>query len=195
VSGYEWDVFISYRREKGNVQAWVHNHFAPTLRRALQDEVDWEPRIFIDEGIEVGTPWGEQLETALQRTHLLLPIFSPPYFTSAWCLAEWETMRARELMLRESGWTTPLTYPIRYSDGDRFPVEARDLEQETCFKEYKFPYKQFAESQRYLDFHEAVSKLAERLAGRLDDPPPWRADWPVRRPEPVPAEPTLLPRL
>ena len=192
--GYEWHVFVSYRRT-GNVRDWVHNHFYDMLRRALEDHLPQEPRIFLDRRIEVGTPWGDGLEQALLRSRLLVPIWNPPYFQSRWCLAEWRTMRAREVQLREAGMTAPLTYPIRFSDGDAFPAEARGIQQEMCFKQWNVPYPQFAESAAYLDLHEAVGQLAERLAARLAQAPPWREDWPVERPEPAAAGPSELPRL
>jgi len=38
VSGYEFDVFVSYIRS-GNPYAWVSNHFLPRLRDCLADEL------------------------------------------------------------------------------------------------------------------------------------------------------------
>ena len=63
------------------------------------------------------------------------------------------------------------------------------------FKEWRLPYPQFAESQKYLDFHQAVVVLAERLAVRLTNPPPWRPDWPILRPDPYESRLAQLPRL
>jgi hypothetical protein len=196
VDGYEHDLFISYRRN-GNVRDWVRNHFAPRLRDCLVDELEYEPRIFLDKELDVGTRWPDEIARALHRSHLLLAVWSPSYFTSRWCLAEWRTMLLREQILGIGGSQDPmgLVYPIRFSDGDRFPAEARNVQQEMSFKEWRLPYRQFAESPKYLDFHQAVVELAERLAPRFDHPPPWQPHWPVERPDPQDSGPTGLPRL
>lgn len=196
VDGYEYDLFVSYRRN-GNVREWVRNHLVPRLYDCLADELDRDPRIFLDVAQDPGTRWPENLAWALQRSHLLLAVLSPPYFTSRWCLAEWRTIRRREQALGLGGPGNPLglIYPIRFSDGDRFPAEARNIQHEMIFKDYRYPYPQFAESQKYLDFHRAVMEFAERLAQRFDDPPVWRADWPIELPEPSDPVPAGLPRL
>lgn len=193
MDGYEFDIFISYRRT-GNVAQWVQNHFEPRLRACLTDELIDEPRIFLDRDIEVGTRWPDELARALHRSHLLLAVWSPPYFVSRWCLAEWRTMLQREALLGIDE-SRGLIYPIRFSDGDTFPLEAQNVQQETSFKEWRLPYPQFAESQKYLDFHQAVVGLAERLAARLTSPPPWRPDWPTLRPDPDEPRLAQLPRL
>lgn len=196
MSGYEYDIFISYRRN-GNVGRWVQNHFAPLLRDCLTDELPYDPRIFLDKDMEVGARWPDELAHALSRSHLLLAVWSPPYFTSRWCLAEWRSILDRERMLGLGGPNSArgLVYPIRFSDGDKFPIEAKNVLHEMSFKEWRLPYPQFAESQKYLDFHQAVVKLAERLAPRFDSPPPWQPDWPILRPDPIEPPPADIPRL
>lgn len=195
--GYRYDVFVSYRRS-GNVGEWVRTHLVPTLTRALADELDTEPRLFLDtDGIEVGDRWPQRLEWALHRSRLLLAVWSPPYFTSRWCLAEWRTMVARQELLGVGGpqGHGGLVYPIRYSDGDRFPAEARGIHEERVFSAWGYPYPQFAQTPLYLEFHDAVRQLAGRLAARFDDVPPWQDGWPSEFPEPVPTRPAALPRL
>lgn len=196
MDGYEYDLFISYRRN-GNVRDWVRNHLVPRLHDCLIDELGHEPRIFLDTQQDVGTHWPENLARALQRSHLLLAVWSPSYFTSRWCLAEWQTIRRREQVLGIGGPQDPLglVYPIRFSDGDRFPAEARNVQQEMSFKEWRYPYPQFKDSPLYLPFHQAVVDLAERLASRFDNPPPWQPDWPTEWPDPPDSGPTRLPRL
>jgi hypothetical protein len=194
--GYEYDVFVSYTRTT-NVQNWVRNHLVPTLHRALDDELASEPRVFLDTGIEAGERWPEKLEWALHRSRLLLPVWSPKYFRSRWCLAEWRTMLRREEALGISGPRAVggLVYPVVFSDGDSFPPEACEVQQERSFKEWTFPYPQFAETPRYLDFHIAVGELAGRLAARLVAVPPWQEGWPSEFPEPPGPAPAGIPRL
>ena len=93
--GYEYDLFLSYRRE-GDVGEWVRNHFHDRLRNCLNSEFPRPVRIFFDVGQEPGTHWRKNIARALQRSHLLVAVLSPQYFTSSWCLAEWNTIRRRE---------------------------------------------------------------------------------------------------
>lgn len=196
MEGYAYDLFVSYRRTP-NVREWVRNHLVPRLSDALADELEREPRIFMDAELEVGVRWPDRLVWALQRSRLMLAVWSPPYFTSAWCMAEWQTMLRREQLVGMSGRPAQpgLVYPIRYSDGHRFPAAAQNVQQEMIFSEWRYPYPQFADSPKYLDFHDAVVELAERLARRLDDTPAWRPDWPSVFPGATPPSPATLPRL
>jgi hypothetical protein len=194
---YEYDVFVSYRRA-GDVGEWVHNHLAPTLRRALANQMVGEPRVFVDaDEIEPGDPWPQRLQWALHRSRLLLPVWSPPYFGSRWCLAELRTMVRRQELLGVGGPAGhgSLVYPVRYSDGSTFPPEARGIHEERVFSAWGYPYPQFAQTQLYLEFHDAVQELAARLAARLATVPPWQDGWPSEFPDPVEARPAALPRL
>lgn len=193
-SGYMYDVFVSYRRN-GNVGDWVQNHLGPLLIRCLEDELPDKPEVFLDAQQDVGTIWPGNITHALSRSRLLLAVWSPSYFTSRWCLAEWQTILLRERALGIGGHTTGLVYPIRFSDGDSFPPEAQRVQQEASFKDWRIPYPHFKESIRYLDFHQAVVRLAERLAERLPSCPAWQHDWPIAHVEEA-CTPTLsFPRL
>jgi hypothetical protein len=60
----------------------------------------------------------------------------------------------------------------------------------------EYPYPQFRDSQKYLSFHDAVVDLAQRIAARLANVPPWDPDWPTAFPGPPPDPgPPSLPRL
>jgi hypothetical protein len=193
---YTWDVFISYRRTH-NVTGWVRNHLHPVLESCLEDELDRPPRVFLDTQMEVGSHWPEQLAQALSETRYLLAVWSPPYFTSPWCVAEWQSMRAREsqLGIPRPGEARGLIYPVVYSDGDSFPAEARAVQSRFDLSEYGFPYEQFNRTDAYLEFHRKVKSIATDLATRFCWAPPWQPDWPVCRPNAFPAPPAALPRL
>ncbi len=190
--GYRYDLFVSYSRTR-NASRWVGTHFVPVLRDELTEELGREPRIFFDAEQQAGTVWPENLLWALQRSKLLVAVWAPPYFASHWCLAEWHTFRSREKEIGVGpGGAAPIVYPIRFRDGDRFPPEAGSVQQEMCFKEYCNPDPQFADSHDFMPFRKKVQKVAERLAVRLADAPPWQPGWPVERPAPPPpAEPDL----
>lgn len=193
MSDYEYDVFVSYKRTD-NVREWTHNHLKPRLLRCLEDELPREPKIFVDRDMEAGTRWPDHLTRALHRSRLLLAVWSPPYFTSPWCLAEWRTFLARERVLGIGGAGHPLVYPVRYSDGRHFPSDAQNIQQEMVFSAWRYPDPQFAQTEKYLGFHDAVAELAQRIAQRLEDTPPWRDDWPTEEPDPSDPGPAPLPR-
>jgi hypothetical protein len=67
---------------------------------------------------------------------------------------------------------------------------------EVIFAEYRYPFPQFSQTEKYLGFHDRVSEVAKVLASRASEAPPWEEKWPIERPEPpddVPFPP--LPRL
>lgn len=193
---YTWDIFISYRRTH-NVTGWVRNHLYPVLEACLEDEMDHRPQVFVDRQMEVGSYWPEELAQALLGTRYLLAVWSPPYFTSPWCVAEWQTMLAREKLLGipRQGETRGLIYPVVYADGDSFPEEARAVQSRFDLSEYGFPYEQFNRTDAYLEFHAKVKSIAVDLARRLAAAPSWQPDWPVCRPQPFPLPHAALPRL
>lgn len=194
--GYVWDVFISYRRTQ-NVTGWVRNHLFPVLQNCLEDELDRAPKVFLDDQIEVGDYWPDALSGVLATSRYLLAVWSPPYFTSAWCVAEWQSMRARERALGIPGPGRPrgLVYPVVYSDGESFPPEARAVQDRRDLSAFGFPYPQFSQTPAYLEFHATVRSIAAELAASLGDAPPWQAEWPIERPEPFERPTARIPRL
>jgi hypothetical protein len=191
MNGYQYDVFISYRRA-GNVANWVQLHLSRVLARCLEDELDRAPVLFIDNDMETGSRWPDKLETSLRQSRLMIAVLSPPYFTSPWCVAEWRSMFLRERVLELNG---GLILPLVFSDGDKFPDDARTRKPKSM-KEWGYPYPQFADSPAFLSFHDAVRQLAGQIARQLETVPAWDANWPVERPDAVLAPmPAALPEL
>lgn len=123
LDGYRFDVFLSYRRSgPGNAGAWVRDHFHEMLKDCLADELG-SSEVFLDLEAETGVRWPSLLRDVLARSKVLVAVWSPPYFQSPWCLAEWRTMEARE---RALAGRTRLVYPLRYSGGDNFSEDARE---------------------------------------------------------------------
>jgi TIR domain len=176
-AGYEYDVFISYRRA-GNVEHWVQDHLHPVLTECLTDHLGHPPRIFIDTGISCGDWWPRGLVDALNRTRLLLPVLTAGYFDSPWCHAEWATFAARE---RWCGKTAHLIHPILYS-GLRSLSPTACERQLADFQEWRFPYPQFRLDPRYLAFHNAVDAIAETIVQQRRIAPSWSPRFPVRTP-------------
>ncbi|MFD4669530.1 TIR domain-containing protein [Lentzea sp. NPDC058450] len=188
LDGYQYDVFLSYRRSgPGNAAAWVRDHFHRMLEDCLADELGLTA-VFIDKEVETGSMWPPLLREVLARSKMLVAVWSPPYFHSPWCLAEWRTMEERERVL---GGTVRLVYPVRYSDGDNFPEGAKQR-QHFDVREVSNPFPAFHGSHRQADLFETVKVIAGEVAQALAAVPPWRADWPecqvpdaVATPKPV----------
>jgi len=192
---YQYDVFLSYRRSgRGNVRNWVHNHFHPMLVDCLADECADEPTVFIDTEVEVGDHWPSRLEHTLSRSRLLVAVWSPQYFRSAWCMAEWRTMTAREECLGFASVDDPggLVCPVVFSDGRHFPDEAR-VRQVRSMKKWGYPRIGFRDAPGYDDLYDSVRDFAVELGERLEKAPPWTAGWPVERPPPHQLPPTDFP--
>ncbi|MFF9602505.1 TIR domain-containing protein [Streptomyces sp. NPDC014684] len=193
---YEWDVFISYCHS-GHVKGWVINHFRHELKLSLEDELPRDPRIFIDLEIQVGSQWPDRLADALSKSRCLVPIWSPPYFRSEWCMAEWVSMRKREELMRSASNQPPiLIYPIIFSDGDHFPEEAKNTQHFRNLSEYGYDGEQFRDTPDYLAFQKEMRGVAKTIAEGLQHSPEWQEGWPIERPANLQTRPpSRLPRL
>ena len=189
--GYEFDVFISYRRD-GNPHEWGRNHFFDRLRRCLADHLPWKPAVFVDEEMEIGVDWPLRLQRALSRTRILVPILSAEYFQSRWCTSEWQSMVEREELLGPG--LHRLIYPILYADSENFPAYARRWTWKDL-KSWNSPDLVFQQTPAYVDFHKQVEEVASELATRLQEVPEWQPDWPILQADALIRPPTPLPRL
>jgi hypothetical protein len=101
---YTYDLFVSYRREQPGKtplsMPWLRK-VVDRLEHYLGMELgDREPRIFFDTNcVELGDHWPQRLHAAILGSKCILPIWTPPYFRSRWCLAEWKSFAAREQLL------------------------------------------------------------------------------------------------
>jgi hypothetical protein len=192
---YEYEIFVSYRRPPP-VGDWVQLYFKPLLVQWLAEATPLAPRVFVDDQIEVGTTWPAKLRTALLRSCFLVPVWSPSYFTSPWCLAELHTMRARErvLGLRTDENPDGLIFPIRFNDGEHFAEDVKDIEY-LDVTGLNRPAPAFANTEGYLDLIAMMQDFTVLLAERLKTAPPWQEGWPVETPEPRGAVQPSLPRL
>lgn len=77
VSGYEYDIFISYARE-GSAQKWLLNHFLSKLKECLADEIAPKPRVYVDREMERGVHWPSSLQRALLHSKIMLQVLAPP---------------------------------------------------------------------------------------------------------------------
>lgn len=131
---YRFDFFVSYRRsydrngrrQETAVGAWVKQVFYPELC-AIWNEQRPDAQVFLDEeSIPKGSNWPVYLMEAIRDSRCLLPIWSPPYFGSRWCSAEWESMQLRERHCQiDRGQWCGLVVPVVFHDGESFPSAAR----------------------------------------------------------------------
>jgi hypothetical protein len=192
---YRYDVFLSYSR-RSPVGEWVRNHFHPLLDNWLSSVMQHEPRIFVDWNQEVGANWPANIQRALIDSRMLVSVWSPQYFRSDWCVAEWHSMRAREelLGLGQVGNPLGLVYPVIFSDGATFPNEAK-LTQHRDLSKWNFPRLQFNQAASFLEFEREMQQLAEDISSMLERTPPYRDDWPTRTPAPYPPAASAFPGL
>jgi hypothetical protein len=194
---YQHDFFISYSR-RYPVGNWVRNHFCPELREWLDCYAAASARIFIDQDNEEGDHWPTRLQAALAHSKYLIAVWSPQYFTSPWCCAEWRSMRQREdlLGLRRGPKPTGLIYPVVFSDGRNFPVEARET-QSVDFSELNYPMPEFKFTPKYIEFVDRIKSTCGTLAAWLDEreAPVFDQAWPIARPAPHTLPVAQLPRI
>jgi TIR domain len=86
------DVFISYRHfdnEKMDDEenGWVDN-FHKGFKRALTDQLGYEPVIWRDPQLEGNVEFKDILKERIQQTAVLISILSPGYLQSDYCLSE-----------------------------------------------------------------------------------------------------------
>jgi hypothetical protein len=126
---YEWDVFLSYRREYEWPQ-WVKEHFKPLFEQWLALELRGPPgpRVYFDaDAIEAGRDWPDDLAAAHASSAVLVPLLTAEYPNSAWCNAEFSLMLQRE---EQCGYATPrrrdvLIVPALIHDGEDLEPQYR----------------------------------------------------------------------
>lgn len=193
---YQYDFFLSYSR-RNPVGDWVRNHFFPELSQWLDSFCAQPARIFIDQKtIDAGDFWPNHLEVALRASKYLIAIWSPQYFASPWCCAEWQSIRQREALLQLQAGVTGLVFPVVFSDGRNFPEETKQA-QHIDFSDLNYPHPAFRDSDRYIDFIDRMKVVSQSLAEWVDAraAPAFDPAWPIVRPVPRELPVAPLPRL
>jgi hypothetical protein len=174
-SGYEYDVFFSYKRHD-LTRDWtvgVHNR----LKYWIMQEVNApDVKMFLDdECIETGDRWPERLREAVQKSKCMVCVWSPAYFQSAWCVSEWKSFRERE---RRLNMQSRLIAPLRFHDGEHFPEEAK-LIQWTDVAPYTSTVPAFWTSHRAIELEDLLKTFARHVAHIIKNAPPFDPDWPL----------------
>lgn len=187
--GYEYDVFVSYRSgflDRDGVtplptRTWTREVFAHELRKWLAAEVGLG-RVFVErDEIGPGARWPEDLANKLLRSKVLVAVLDATYRGSEWCMSELRSMLQREESLGLSPRAEDsLVIPVRFADGDFFPDEIRQRAPVDLHR-YASLGAPLSGSERYLELVDEIRALCARVAGRIRNPPPWDAAWPVIR--------------
>ena len=172
---YAYHVFISdprrlYAEGANGIEhacgEWLRTLFLDFFTSCLSDALPENARIFLDtQAIRGGVSWRAELERALSTSCCLVPIWSPPYFRSHYCLWEWYSFRQRG-----SG----LVVPIGWTDSARFPEEARQI-QIRDFSPYAFTNPGLLRTEQGVGLQKAVRELADDVARAVAVAPPYSA--------------------
>ena len=167
-------VFLSYTRGPADVAGWVTNVFEPLLVDHLRrNGVTGPLSVFRDEtSLKPGEPWPAALQEALRAADVLVPIFTPEYFTRPWCAAEFWTMYERQ----RRGFACLV--PVRFSDGDFFPEEARGLGWYDMQPRRGFSHACVrSRHQAPKGFIDLIDRMSQVIADRVSDQPPEDPGW------------------
>jgi hypothetical protein len=173
---YQFDVFISYRR-LNEWPEWIKKHFFKIFQHWLDEELGKNCRISIDYNMETGHSWPAGLANDLSRSKVLVPLWSPQYFNSTWCLKEMSLFVAREKM---TGFGTAknsqrLIVPAVIHDKDSFPDEAKLIQ----FKEIQ-PYCNIrvGEGSKILELlSENIRDWVPDICNAINKAPPFDPEW------------------
>jgi hypothetical protein len=174
--GYEWDVFLSYRRSN-DWPMFVEKHFYPKLQQWLDAWVGDDTKIFVDSRvIETGDSWPHQLAHGLAHSKVMLCLWSRQYFTSRWCALELSQMLARRRSLTGRSGPPPLVLAALIHDSETVDPDLRDIQ--------RFPMQKYSNpwisdgSPTAERLAEEINTLAAHVADALHQAPEWDDSWP-----------------
>lgn len=166
---YENDIFISYRREQ-HWTPWTRDLFGGLLRSYLQQELGTAPSIFVDEQLEIGQDWVNELASQLAKSRVVVAVFSRDYFFSPWCLHELDLMLERQEVHGGS-----LIIPMRAHDGELIP----DIVDKTLHGDIeKFRVAGLnSDTPLYQEFSETLKGYAPGIAKLINAAPDFDEQW------------------
>ena len=179
---YQYDVFISYSRSR-LLRDWVGNIFLEQFNDRLSEElVKKSVRLFWDDQELEVVGARPQLEKALCTSRFLVAVWTPTYFVSSWCMAEWQTFLSRSQAVHCD--PSELIGPIQWKDGDKYPPEANKA-WPADFHDYARTGDGFKKTEAYVKFQELVDKFAMAVAKKVQSVPPFKVGWPMLTPEDI----------
>ncbi len=171
---YKYEIFFSYKRDdKSN--AW-HEELKNIIVHWVREEADIdEVRVFFDkEEIRAGHRWKQKISQALRDSKCLVAIWSPQYFRSPYCVAEWLSFHERSRRTNKL-----LIAPASRCDGENFPSDAREF-QFASFNKYAHTVTSFWKTDRAAEFEDQLIKpFASDVASMIRDAPDHSTDFPI----------------
>jgi hypothetical protein len=182
---YQYDVFFSYKHTAQSL--YWHQRVKDSLQEWLTHELDGsKARIFMDcEEIRTGQDWRDRLGFGLKHSKCLVPVWSPSYFQSPYCVSEW-----RAFHQRQSDVGCNLIAPIRYNDGNCFPPDAKNA-QMADFEKLTSNEAYFWNSDRALLLEDKIKLLAKDVATIVKNAPEFDLEWQAELMDFLPTEPTI----
>ncbi|MEP4195690.1 MAG: toll/interleukin-1 receptor domain-containing protein [Aliishimia sp.] len=171
--GYDYDIFFSYKRHP-KTDPWFLA-LVENLEPWISHELHREASIFIDqEDIKTGAKWRRKISESLKKSRCIVCIWSPLYFESKWCVAEWESFVQRCQLFN-----CELIVPARYFDGQHYPDLAKDVESRD-FSHYTSLSPRFWDSELFLEFEQKHLKdFAGEVADAVKSAPPYSDEFPI----------------
>lgn len=170
---YEFDIFISYKRHPKTDDWYIG--LKEWLEPWLSQELQRDARIFLDqEDIRTGERWRAKLSDSLQKSRCMVCLWSPLYFQSKWCVAEWQTFR-----LRGTEFGSDLIIPARFHDGEFYPPSAKEVEARD-FSKFTSVSPRFWHSDLALEFEQKhLREFAEEIRFAIEAAPEFDEAFPI----------------
>ncbi len=176
---YEYDVFISYRRH-GQWPRWVEDIFLPDFIHLLGEELGRDAKIFVDyKNIESGTYWDKSLIHSLSHSRILVPLWSPQYFTSDWCKFELAHMLVRQNLCGFGSVQNfqSLIVPATIHDGDKVPKLIRCIQRNSLndYAIHCLPQKSVVRVKLYKNLLLWAPEIVTAINNSPDHDPVWES--------------------
>ena len=134
------------------------------------------PDIFVDERIDVGADWVEELGTHLATSKVVVALFSGGYFSSQWCIHELDLIieRAKTYTEKSKSWTR-LLIPVVVQDGEYIPDPIQKI-QPIDFKKWRTAGLR-RESDQFVELSEAIKSFSPKVAKAIKGAPDFDKKW------------------
>jgi TIR domain len=107
----DWGAFFSYAHVDDATDRGRLRKLAKALAAEVQSQTGRPFQIFVDrEDIEWGSDWARRIDEGLQESTFLIPVLTPSYFASDYCLEEVAVVLAKERELGRDDLILPIYY-------------------------------------------------------------------------------------
>lgn len=179
---YQYDIFVSYRRDP-EALLWIGRFLKPIIEHRVSMELQREVKVFVHEvgsQIPAGTAWPVALGEALATSRILIALWSGNYLTSEWCRQELSLMLDREAKTKARTGNNKygLVVPIVAHDGETIPrplANAQRLEVKDCFNS-RMP----SDGPLAASLVDRIAVHASGISGAIKAAPRWQAAWPKK---------------